>query len=117
MKSNSLNCNKALLTYLKETALEQTTIQCILAYFILWRWNQGLKKNELDAACEYLIQKMFNITVDFDIELTLKSLESKGLIVKQEEKYFVIAPDQAIEHLDEQLLQSAHESFTSIFDL
>ena len=40
----------------------------MLAYYVIWKWEVGISREELDGACEYLLQKGFGVELDFQGE-------------------------------------------------
>jgi len=66
---SGIQCNFA--SYLHHINILATQ-EAILAYFVIWKWDVGITREELDAACEYLLQKMFNIETDFQGEFIRK---------------------------------------------
>jgi hypothetical protein len=59
LRNNSLNCNKSVLSYIHEAAIEQEIKEALLAYFVIWQWRDGIRKDQLDAAIEHLIKTKY----------------------------------------------------------
>jgi hypothetical protein len=59
LRNNSLNCNKSVLSYIHEAAIEQEIKEALLAYFVIWQWRDGIRKDQLDAAIEHLIKAKY----------------------------------------------------------
>jgi len=111
--NNSLNCNKSVLSYIKECAVEQEMKEVLLAYFIIWRWGAGISQDELDGAVEHTLKLNFQLEVDFEITDALHKLVNAGVAFERDGLYYAVPPDLALERLKDQLTVSAQQHFQS----
>jgi len=110
--NKSLNCNKSVLSYVKESAQLQQLKEVLIAYFICWRWGIGMTLSELDAACEHLLLEQFHVEADFEVDDALEKLMDDGLIMKHQGKYYAVPIDIAVNLLSKKLTNSVEQSFS-----
>ena len=100
-KYTPLTGSRAALAHIATAAKQQTLMQAMLAYVLLWRWEGeqlqdksdhehslnlqsgaglGMTTAELDYACEKFLVEHFNYEVDFDVTKTLRHLLSAGVV-------------------------------------
>ncbi|KAL6079686.1 Transmembrane protein [Balamuthia mandrillaris] len=110
--NNSLNCNRSVLSYVKESAVEQDFKELVMTYFVIWKWKVGISREELDGACEYLLEKSFKVEVDFEVNDPLQKLLAAGLVVERNNGLYYTREESFVEDkLEEELIATAHQHF------
>lgn len=118
LRNNSLNCNKSVLSYIHEAAIEQEIKEALLAYFVIWQWRDGIRKDQLDAAIEHLIKANFGVEVDFEVDDALHKLLASSLAFTKrvtgggEELYFAVPPHEALDVVQNELVLAAKRHFS-----
>ena len=95
----NLDNNEGVLTRLVDEAEEEECKESLLAYFLLYRSPAGLRAHELDAAVEAWLRERFRVTIDFEIGDALTKLEELGLVRREQERFVVTPPDDALARL------------------
>jgi len=111
LQKNSLNCSKSVISYLHASAHAQQFKELVIAYYVVWKWGEGITVEELDAACESLLKGVFGVVVDFKVDTVLERLEMMKLVRKEGEKYFVEELLQSVEILEEKLINTVTSAF------
>jgi len=109
--NKSLNCNKSVLTYVKESAQMQDLKEVMFAYFVIWRWGKGISQEELDGACEHILVSKFKVELDFEVNDALEKLRVDNLIVLRGDLYFAVPIQDAIKVLTKKLDEAIAMTF------
>ncbi len=95
----NLDNNAGVLFRIANDAEDEETKEILLAYYSLVKANKSLTKEQLDQLTENWLREHANINVDFDVQDALNKLIRFGLVIKADNEYNAIRPDQAIRHL------------------
>jgi len=96
----SMDSQIGVLFYLMDAMEEQEQKEVMIAYSLLSQNPQGLTKLELDETCELFLKNEYDADVDFEIDDSLKKLETEKLVEKKEDKYFAVPLKDALTRLD-----------------
>eukprot|EP01119_Soliformovum_irregulare_P005011 TRINITY_DN1630_c0_g1_i1.p1 TRINITY_DN1630_c0_g1~~TRINITY_DN1630_c0_g1_i1.p1 ORF type:complete len:621 (+),score=159.96 TRINITY_DN1630_c0_g1_i1:3-1865(+) len=113
--NRSLNCNKGVMSYVRDVANQQDLKEALLAYFIIWRAKRGITSQELDAACESLLLKEFNIKIDFEVQDALAKFKKDGLIDARGDLYYAVPIHDAITTVSQALSSHIDSTFSLNF--
>ena len=94
----NLDNNNGVLFRILDEAEEQETREVILAYFYLWRYAgpEGWTAEQLDDYIELDLERLLNISLDFEIDDALKKLSRSGVVTKQDDRYIATPIEKAL---------------------
>ena len=85
----NLGNNAGVISHLTQSAQDEELKEALLAYTFLYK-NGALSSQELDTKIEEHIQKVYGISINFEIEDALLKLIQMNLVLKEDEKYRVV---------------------------
>ena len=112
----NLDNNGGVLFRILDEAEEQETREVIMAYFYLWRYAgpEGWTAEQLDDYIELDLERLLNISLDFEIDDALKKLSRSGVVTKKGDRYIATPIEKALDELDDIWERYAHVSMEEL---
>jgi hypothetical protein len=99
--AKSDNSQLGMLMHLMESMEDQECKEMILSYCILSANVKSMTLKEIDTKCEFLLQRRFNLKVDFDVEGAMVKLMREGLVEQRAGVLYTATPlRKALQRLD-----------------
>jgi len=109
----SLGTNGSVLIRILEEAKEQEVREILLGYFVIWYFSpeKGWNTAQVDAAVEAFLKNWLGMSVDFEVEDSIRKLVGWGLISKtRNQTWKAEPPELATARLKQRISEGVHYS-------